>query len=589
MWCFWINFLYCLLTYLQLLRPRKDVGKFEKKPKKKKSSSEKSEKSEKLHHDKSNKTSKPDLKSNTTQKESKVSHKENGKISTTKDGASKSSSSKDNKNKIKEEPLGSPPPRSSVTEDDKTSNEDEKKPIGLLVEALNMEDYQAPDPLTVAQGLKQDEGVELSAIRELRQKNLQKLAEENLEGPFCVCRKGIDGFMIRCNLCFNWYHTSCICPPKTVHGKPIGKGYNAWSATREVHYLCTHCCRSRRPRLDNILQLLMSLQKLPVRVPEGEALQFLTERAMNWQDRAKQALADPEIHRIVSEARSQAEKLLAEKQAAVSANSNHNGTQLNILFYQKLLSVKKLNKEKSIMEFIEHSVKEQSSNQQSDNDNKPVAIISTPILTPVALTPVVPMETTTTTSTSNTSTTDEATKIEPSSSTTILRITSEDSSLSTTTTMTTTTTTLVHKPPAESAEADLECTEEMSSGSPVSAKPPSVSTTDPNVVRIQSASSSRAHSPIDVCTPLDNLSIPKPASQITLTPDVLTMGELSLTLLDQLEDLVFEGELLEVGLDEVQQLWAILQIQRPMSKEACNIMVSVNLSVENRKKCHRPS
>ena len=35
----------------------------------------------------------------------------------------------------------------------------------------------------------------------------------------------------------------------------------------------------------------------------------------------------------------------------------------------------------------------------------------------------------------------------------------------------------------------------------------------------------------------------------------------------------FEGELLEVGLDEVQQIWAILQIQRPMLKEMCNVMV----------------
>ena len=38
------------------------------------------------------------------------------------------------------------------------------------------------------------------------------------------------------------------------------------------------------------------------------------------------------------------------------------------------------------------------------------------------------------------------------------------------------------------------------------------------------------------------------------------MHELDTALLDQLEELMFEGELLEVGLDEVQQIWAILQI-----------------------------
>jgi len=40
---------------------------------------------------------------------------------------------------------------------------------------------------------------------------------------------------------------------------------------------------------------LVSLQKLTVRLPEGEALQCLTERAMAWQDRARTVLATPEL------------------------------------------------------------------------------------------------------------------------------------------------------------------------------------------------------------------------------------------------------------------------------------------------------
>jgi histone demethylase JARID1 len=43
------------------------------------------------------------------------------------------------------------------------------------------------------------------------------------------------------------------------------------------------------------LSLLVSLQKLPVRLAEGEALQCLTERAMAWQDRARNALATDEL------------------------------------------------------------------------------------------------------------------------------------------------------------------------------------------------------------------------------------------------------------------------------------------------------
>ena len=47
--------------------------------------------------------------------------------------------------------------------------------------------------------------------------------------------------------------------------------------------------------METILSLLVSLQKLTVRLPEGEALQCLTERAMAWQDRARTALATPEL------------------------------------------------------------------------------------------------------------------------------------------------------------------------------------------------------------------------------------------------------------------------------------------------------
>lgn len=63
----------------------------------------------------------------------------------------------------------------------------------------------------------------------------------------------------------------------------------------DTRFLCPRCQRTRRPRLETILALLVALQKLPVRLPEGEALQCLTERAINWQGRAKQALDSPEL------------------------------------------------------------------------------------------------------------------------------------------------------------------------------------------------------------------------------------------------------------------------------------------------------
>ena len=42
------------------------------------------------------------------------------------------------------------------------------------------------------------------------------------------------------------------------------------------------CQRTKRPGLTQILKLLLKLQNLNVRVKEGEALQFLVERAVRW-------------------------------------------------------------------------------------------------------------------------------------------------------------------------------------------------------------------------------------------------------------------------------------------------------------------
>lgn len=60
-------------------------------------------------------------------------------------------------------------------------------------------------------------------------------------------------------------------------------------------YLCPLCQRTKRPKLETILTLLVALQKIPMRVPEGEALQCVTERAMQWQDRVRQAMQRKDV------------------------------------------------------------------------------------------------------------------------------------------------------------------------------------------------------------------------------------------------------------------------------------------------------
>ncbi|XP_028266177.1 lysine-specific demethylase 5C isoform X2 [Parambassis ranga] len=110
----------------------------------------------------------------------------------------------------------------------------------------------------------------------------------------CVCAGQSRAPQLRCHLCKDWFHGGCVPFPSLLpsSGPPINPlCWWDWDS----RFLCPRCQRSRRPRLETILALLVALQRLPVRLPEGEALQCLTERAINWQGRAKEALETPEL------------------------------------------------------------------------------------------------------------------------------------------------------------------------------------------------------------------------------------------------------------------------------------------------------
>uniref|UniRef100_UPI000B4D0C6A lysine-specific demethylase 5C-like n=1 Tax=Lonchura striata TaxID=40157 RepID=UPI000B4D0C6A len=139
---------------------------------------------------------------------------------------------------------------------------------------------------------KEGEQKEKEGMLRLRHANAQKSAPP-LPGPgppSCVCGQPAGPAMLQCQLCRDWFHGSCVAWPRLGNQKPSPAWWE-WDAK----FLCPLCQRSRRPRLETILALLVALQKLPVRLPEGEALQCLTERAITWQDRARQLLASPEV------------------------------------------------------------------------------------------------------------------------------------------------------------------------------------------------------------------------------------------------------------------------------------------------------
>ncbi|XP_051508766.1 lysine-specific demethylase 5C isoform X2 [Myxocyprinus asiaticus] len=111
----------------------------------------------------------------------------------------------------------------------------------------------------------------------------------------CMCGGPPRPLLHRCHLCKDWFHGDCVPFPPLLGSSDmqLTKPLCWWDWN--TRFLCPRCQRSRRPRLETILALLVALQRLPVRLPEGEALQCLTERAINWQGRAKQALDTPEV------------------------------------------------------------------------------------------------------------------------------------------------------------------------------------------------------------------------------------------------------------------------------------------------------
>lgn len=145
---------------------------------------------------------------------------------------------------------------------------------------------------------------EMEAMRNLRDRNMSKIDIE--DSRYCVCRRPRFGLMLQCELCKDWFHSNCVPLPKTMNKNKITTTTpqtppptTTTLTTKETKFLCPCCLRSRRPKLETILTLLVSLQKIPVRLPEGEALHCLTERAMNWQDRAKKSLANDEIDGVL--------------------------------------------------------------------------------------------------------------------------------------------------------------------------------------------------------------------------------------------------------------------------------------------------
>lgn len=116
---------------------------------------------------------------------------------------------------------------------------------------------------------------ELENMNILRTTNNSKFLPTSSSAPtVCLCHTVPAGPMLQCELCHDAYHIGCV--PRysdTQVGQP---------------WLCPLCSRSEKPPLDKVLPLLASLQRIRVRLPEGDALRFMIERTVRWQHRVNQ-------------------------------------------------------------------------------------------------------------------------------------------------------------------------------------------------------------------------------------------------------------------------------------------------------------
>ncbi|XP_027624761.1 lysine-specific demethylase 5C isoform X7 [Tupaia chinensis] len=199
-----------------------------------------------------------------------------------------------------------------------------EKELGLYksdTELLGLSAQDLRDPGSVIVAFKEGEQKEKEGILQLRRTNsakpspLASSATASSAASICVCGQVPAGVgALQCDLCQDWFHGRCVSVPRLLSSprpSPTSSPLLAWWEW-DTKFLCPLCMRSRRPRLETILALLVALQRLPGRPPEGEALQCLTERAISWQGRARQALASEDVTALLGRLTELRQRLQAE-------------------------------------------------------------------------------------------------------------------------------------------------------------------------------------------------------------------------------------------------------------------------------------
>jgi histone demethylase JARID1 len=175
--------------------------------------------------------------------------------------------------------------------DDIEYNADTSAVLHLLSDIS--EDFM-PDSAKLVSAYHSDTLNEIESMMTLRAFNVTRTSDITTE-KFCLCRQLCSNNMLQCELCKDLYHAECLSVAKSAYKSSVLTLFSD-------RFLCPVCVRSRRPRLEAVLSLLVALQKLPVRVAAGEVLQLVAERAISWQESARRLLALDDIAVALSHA-----------------------------------------------------------------------------------------------------------------------------------------------------------------------------------------------------------------------------------------------------------------------------------------------
>jgi len=130
---------------------------------------------------------------------------------------------------------------------------------------------------------------EFTEIKKRRSENMLRTEQEENglineeDNVYCICRRGVDGAMTQCDLCYDWFHNKCVTLPKQKQGAVPGE-------SQDFKFLCPMCQRTKRPTVAAALNLLIALRQAGLVLPEGVALSYLVERGMDWQEKVRQVL-----------------------------------------------------------------------------------------------------------------------------------------------------------------------------------------------------------------------------------------------------------------------------------------------------------